>query len=505
MSTGLLTHRGLILPVGILKSSFKNKYDDFLEKLTVITPQKKGPPSIAKMYKCEKINGVSSIILPRFIGGALLKGKVISQMENLLPAVKPMKTRPILNCELFANQILILDYLCANIYTPANAASGIASCNLNFRAGCGKTYVAAGLIQRLAQRTLYVVPRKALKAQTVCDLREAFSITDETPTNITIGSYTKTPKKKDPRSDHKNQDVTVIVIDSALKQPKEFFAGYSLIIFDEIHMYCSDMRQEIFWKSNMRYQFGLSATTADRKDKRDIIYYKHLGEVINAESIPGFEYENVEFDCRVKIIRYNGPSDYTKRLAHASTGMMFMPYMIEQVLSDPYREQLALRELKSLYDWEGDEGQKHCIYIFCEEREPLLTLRDKIQTTLGVDVYAPEIGYFVGGIDDEQIIEIKRNARIILTTYGYSGTGTSMPKMTAMLLWTSRRANMKQILARIMRRGSDLSIPRIFIDLVDNKTPIRSQLSDRKIAYDFYQMKIDEQKINYTDIALPQR
>ncbi len=119
------------------------------------------------------------------------------------------------------------------------------------------------------------------------------------------------------------------------------------------------------------------------------------------------------------------------------------------------------------------------------------------------DVAAPElddVGEFVGGIKDAQVTALKTNARILLTTFGYSSTGISIDKMTAIVFATPRRANMQQILARILRRGGDLTITRRVIDIIDNRTPMRGQYADRALAYDFYWMDVEMQKKNWQEL-----
>jgi hypothetical protein len=178
--------------------------------------------------------------------------------------------------------------------------------------------------------------------------------------------------------------------------------------------------------------------------------------------------------------------------------------MNKQFLRDPFRNQLAIAALRELYTWRGPEGQQHCIYVFCEEVEPLDIIYRGFVDSFGEDaIVAPEIGKFTGGIKEAQIAAMRDGARIFLTTYGYSGTGVSIDKMTAIIFLTPRRANMKQILARILRRGGDQSITRRVIDIVDNKTGIKFQLGSRMLAYEYYGMEVENKKVNAPADAVP--
>ena len=71
--------------------------------------------------------------------------------------------------------------------------------------------------------------------------------------------------------------------------------------------------------------------------------------------------------------------------------------------------------------------------------------------------------------------------------------------MTAMMFLTPRKANMKQILARMLRRGSDNRIPRICVDIVDNKTALRYQVGERRNAYSIYGFQQSDTKVSYRD------
>jgi ATP-dependent helicase YprA (DUF1998 family) len=103
------------------------------------------------------------------------------------------------------------------------------------------------------------------------------------------------------------------------------------------------------------------------------------------------------------------------------------------------------------------------------------------------------MGNFVGGTNDQTQQAIREGCRVIFTTYAFSATGLSIPKMTAMILYNPRRAKMIQLFGRIQRRGSDESIPRIIVDIWDKRNPVyRAQLSDRLIGYEYYGANIEK-------------
>ncbi len=171
----------------------------------------------------------------------------------------------------------------------------------------------------------------------------------------------------------------------------------------------------------------------------------------------------------------------------------------EQVPHDEQRsEQVSHRQAQR------SEHEQHCIFVFCEEREPLIEFGKKLATYLSAYVSVPEldIGTFIGGISEQQSNDIKQHARIILATYTFAGTGISLLKATAICLLSSRRSQFKQIVARILRTSSNYNIPRIIIDVVNVNTPMKHQFGSRKLAYEYYGAQIQYKKIAWSDVVL---
>lgn len=510
---GYLTHKGFFVPVAALKERLGFPgYAALLRKLTITTMQKIGPPKITKMYlefnlpvpaKVGSGASITCVYLPRgYI--KLLSTATLTAVVNMF---KPIVLCDVaLKMKLYENQRILCDHLMKAVFTPERIRIGLATCILNLRAGLGKTFVAAGIIAALKMRTLYVVPTRPLALQAVKDL--------EVCMDGVIEVYGKTSSKKhkdDPKYNIARHNVTVIVINSAIMQTEEFFSKYSLVVLDEVHMYCTEHRRSIF-RMSTHCVLGMSATTEDRNDGCDIVAHRELAidGIIRAEEVDGFTYEDVDFDGTARIITYNGPPEYTQNLTHESTDNMFVHYMYNQFIEDPYRMKVVTDELVRLYDWRGPADQQHYIYVFAEEVEILRkakTAFNKVlcdrQDILG-DIDAPELGLelFTGGMKDEKINEIVLKGRVLFATFGFAGTGTSIPKMSAILYLTPRKSNMKQCVARILRRGSDITIPRIVSDIVDNKTGLRYQVGKRRLAYDFYGFETEYKKINYTDVPI---
>jgi superfamily II DNA or RNA helicase len=116
---------------------------------------------------------------------------------------------------LYDGQQIVLDHLMRSVYTPERIKNGTACAVLNLRAGMGKTFLAAGLIAALGLRTLYIVPKRPLLIQAVKDLKIALC-DDNRTVDIWAFERPKPPKTANP-------SIVVIVINSALARPSEFF------------------------------------------------------------------------------------------------------------------------------------------------------------------------------------------------------------------------------------------------------------------------------------------
>ena len=182
--------------------------------------------------------------------------------------------------------------------------------------------------------------------------------------------------------------------------------------------------------------------------------------------------------------------------------------------------------------------KKHGIFVFVETRDFIITLRDALLKQMDAseiyapEIYAPEIdnpeidnptsmGMTVdsqpsdigetasnpfekrlypkeepdaseetpisilrGGITKEDFENTKKcKSHIVLTTYGYSRRGISLPDMTALILVSPRRNGSTQIIGRILRRNSDEKIIRQIVDIVDVHTILKSQVNERLKTY----------------------
>jgi hypothetical protein len=480
-----------------IKSLFK--------RLTITTLQKKGPPKRCQMYRVEKVESTGHIhvYLPRHVAAELIDKHKIKTISRYPKERKIWASDHEFTARMFPNQQIIVDHLINNVYTDENVMKGVASATINLGAGLGKSFVANGVLQALKYETpfkmLYIVPKVPLAQQMINDLKVCYA----GETRPTIGILDATKKWED-----QVHDITIAVINSAVKMPIAWFKSFPFIVLDEIHTYCTPTYGDIFWKTQSQYTLGMSATTDSRADKFDPLYYNIVGDPIMCAKLEGFDEEEVQFDTTVKIVKYYGQDDYVGVITHPSTGCPFTPWMITKIESDEARRRVILELVLEAYNWRSECGTKrHNIYVYAEYKPMLNNFRDEFiallkdrQGTSADIAVEDEIAAFHGGVKDGRAIEAARaDGRILCSTYQYSGTGVSIPKMTVIVFMTPRKSGLVQIAARILRRSGDTTIPRMIYDVVDERTIFRHQFKHREVAYEHYGMALTEQKYKCKD------
>jgi superfamily II DNA or RNA helicase len=481
MENCVLGLSGMIIPDMTVRDHFKHKYQDLLKKLTIRTKQRVGPDKVARMYKLDTVDGIRVIHLPRATSAKLIDNGTIQKYKNIVPSGRKINVD--FQGELMPNQVLVVDKLISGAFSQEHQDQGFATATLDMPAGHGKSFAAASLIARLQLNTLYIVIRGKLQEQAVADLSACFP----------DAKICQTDGSKYAEGYAKIADVLVMVVNSVMDLPESFFAMFGLIIIDEVHTFCSQKRAELFWKCQTRCVLGMSGTTHHRSDGFDSVYHKHFGEPIVAKNIPGYDSMDTNFKGHVTAISYFGKPLHTQTIRSEATGSVFFPAMVTQFANDPDRNNLILSQILALFD---DASVERNIFVFSGSRDHLDTIermlkiefaRRKLDDKL---LFAPELCMMRGGTKTTEL-QRANESRIILTTYGYSSTGISIPKMNSCVFATPLRNGFAQICARAMRRGSDVNIVRKFIDVIDSGTTIKGQYYSRKNAYDVFGFTID--------------
>lgn len=362
---------------------------------------------------------------------------------------------------------------------------------------CGKSYVAMDIISKVKRKTLIVVPNTYLLNQWVKLLTEFF------PT-ATIGElYGKRKVDGDiivgiinTVADLDEFEISTKVpwpnIGKTIKYMKyvqkvsvdDLYAQIGLTIFDESQMYVSKEFRKAFQRVRSRFTIGLSATPDIREDKLDKIHLSWVGPILNADELEHYSPAQDAFQSTATMIKYHALDDHVQ-FKIRDDGMMDYQSIIEALVNDPHRNQLLVNQVLRL----AKKG--HYVFVFSDRRSHLEQLYDTISelsadSDIPINLEMPEASRKIilyGGSSDQTIQTANDMSNIIFTTYQYSSTGVSIKKMDCLVLTTPRRSNMKQIINRVFRLGSDQTIERQIIDLIDMKMPIKRQHLERLKAY----------------------
>lgn len=488
-----LTKQGILINLAdILQCIDMNLYLKLQERLTHIYLSSNGRKIVGKLtmrlfrihtvadaggqtrrlFACSRFCGIQRVLRETCITYDLRL-----KIENkILPGTMIPEARVTCGIILTENQQLVIDHLMTNIFSPVRQANGSSGCVFVMETGHGKSYIAAKLIAKLRRKTILVIPSEAIMDGWV-------KLFEKWMPDLRIGRYHGKCKC--------DGDVVLMVINSALGDQfafedarvswTEYINRVGLVVYDEIHNYPTAGRQEIFWRFGVRCLFGMTATPDERPDEMDVIYTKHIGPLINAPDVPGYNHEEIEWKGEVKVIQYRGHPDHTKRIT-GYDGVTNTTAMHKQFCADPYRNQMVLEEILAMQDAGLD------VFCFSEHREYLEYLYGLLMEA-GMSADAPELGKkggvtkLMGGSTGEDHARAGKT-QIVLVTYAYAKEGISIVKMNGIFFSTPRRRKMKQILGRILRRGGDPSIVRRIVDITDASTPLRSQLPTREIEYD---------------------
>ncbi len=508
--------------------------------LTITIPKKIGnkqfPPEITRLY----VYIGKYLIVPRFY-------PIIHQLpyKNTLQPQSHLDIA--FSFELITkNQEVVFEKL-KQIYSAPNG------CNLIMRTGEGKTFLGMKLIEFLKCRTLIVTHSREIAMTwhkymisfsfALCAKEGSKEINDNYLQNIshTPLLHPLLPKAKEEKAKEigtmftkcKNKKaITVGVINTLLKQPKEWF-DFDLVIYDEITEYVSDKRRIIFELASAPYLLGLTATPDVPKQN---IFKYNVGPLVYAKNLEGYSQTEINWRVCIKALKYYGPSEFTERKL-SSIGFTSACEMDKQFMEDPYRNRLICREILKLYalgknvyvffslcaygeiikkmlfsslssfspsgekesEKEGEkESEKEKNTSYSPPGEYASTLQTSLRSNEGsVEV----VDFLMGSYKTANLDELKKNKRsIILTTYKYCSKGISIDKMDAIILCQPRKADTEQTIGRILRASGNVESERIIVDIVDMKTTLKSQFSHRKKIYKEFNFDVQIEKIHYDSL-----
>jgi superfamily II DNA or RNA helicase len=367
-------------------------------------------------------------------------------------------------------QEIVVKWLLENIYTEHKIALGTASCIFVMDTGLGKSFIGCKLIEKFKQKTLIVIPNKS-------NIGGWKSAIEMYLPDLVIGEYHSGCQK--------DGQVVIMTIDSVIKSQifgkpyYEYLKTFGFVIYDEIHNYPTTTYVEVFWRTCFKYCLGLTATPNERADEMDCVYYKHVGQVVNAKQIPGFQdlIKETLWKGKVDVIEYYGSDEFTKEFRNTN-GWIDTTNMLKQFTKDPDRTEIIINLIKQKL------SENRNIFVFAVHRDFLEEIYEKLKKVVDESQIIPEMTTLMGGSTETQHKIAKETAQVILTTYSFGKESISIKRMDTILFAQPIRNRMRQTIGRILRKGGDESIIREIIDIRDMGTSLKSQFSTRKLIYE---------------------
>ena len=414
------------------------------------------------------------------------------------------------------NQEVVHNYLMKNIYNPINLKFGCAGCILNMDTGQGKSYSAAAIIGELKVKTLIIT-----HLSTIADDWITKTLKSQFPNN-SIGQYDGRIRVDGDivvgLIHSLNMPTIEIEINGKVKKfnPTDFFSRFGLIIYDETQKFNTKQYSKMYSKAHAPYMLGLSATPENCKFPKASFW--GIGKPVISENIEGYHKESVSFTGNVHMLKYKGPPVYTRLICN-SVGNFDYAGTCSMIISDPFRNQVIVNRILEI----SDKGLN--VFVFSDRRSHLKIMEQifiqmlnkrksktisELQSYFSGEVseiiesYCGRVSHqlLAGGscIADMELAE--NTASVIFTTYPYMDVGKSIVKMNAIILASPRRSNTKQVIGRILRLGSDNTIEREVVDVVDWNIKLKSQWSARKKIYKEKEFEISVDLVSHEDVFI---
>lgn len=479
-----LCQRGIKIKIADLhKLEIYNKIINFF---TIGVPQLGG--YIKKVHNHTTTD--NHLYLPRFgvmefMAKSNIKTEVINNIKSGVSPAIPFKWTG----QFSDNQPIIATHIMQNYFNKEMADAGRSGLILNLEAGQGKTYLATGLIEKIQRKTLVV-------CHTVSILNQWY--------DVLVKAYPKNKIARYYGNIKESGDIYIAVINSLLMdkitvddaqvEPMQFFQQFGYVIFDEIHLYSSKTRKQIYAKVQRKYMLGLSATPDE--SCLDAINVWNCGPILKAADLAGYSVEDIPFVGDVRVVKYTGHPEYIKPIINEKTEIINHAAMINKLCEDSYRLHLIVKiifELKAI---------NKNIFVFADRRDYLMRIKEHMEifNMASFIMDDSKTMKLMGGATADEMTDAKNNANVILTTYAFMGTGVSIPKMDALVLATPRKTKSRQYINRIFRLGGDYGSVRKIVDIVDWNTHMKSQWYKRKKYYDEKKLPISEKKYKWKDL-----
>ena len=318
--------------------------------------------------------------------------------------------------------------------------------------GKGKTVMALNIISKLKKKALVIVHKSFLLNQWIERIQQFLP-------GARVG------KIQGQIIDIEDKDIVIGMLQSLSQKdyPGDLFDSFGISIYDETH----HLGAEVFSKSMMKcmtnYTLGLSGTM-QRKDGLTKVFKMFLGNIIHKEKS-----NTSEHDVLVKGINYKVDDAEFNEMKYDYRGNPLYSTMISKLCNFNRRSEFILNVLKN----ELEQNNNQQIMILAHNKTLITYLHKAIEhRNIGT------VGYYIGGMKEEQLKE-SENKKIIIATYAMASEGLDIKTLTTLIM-ASPKTDVCQSVGRILRTKHTRPL---VIDIIDQHDIFVKQWQKRRQYY----------------------
>jgi superfamily II DNA or RNA helicase len=279
-----------------------------------------------------------------------------------------------------------------------------------------------------------------------------------------------------PKKETVTYDCTICMLQTVVQRtlPDSTFKSYGFTIFDECHHLGAAHFSRVLTKVQTKWMLGLSATPK-RDDGLTKVFEWFLGEAVYWEKVR-------EPDATVSVLTLNcsyEDPDY-EEVPVDWRGEAVLARLLGKVVDYRPRTE-AIAEI--IASWIKESAERRVLVL--SERKSHLETFEGLLSPLGV-----EIGYYIGGMKEEDRDKSAASARVVLATYAMASEAMNIKTLNAVVL-ASPRKKVEQSTGRILRiRPEQRNLEHRILDVIDSHGIYKGQWQKRMSYYKQCQYKI---------------
>ena len=264
------------------------------------------------------------------------------------------------------------------------------------------------------------------------------------------------------------------------------FRPFGFAIFDECHHLGASNFSRALFKIQTKYMLGLSATPT-RDDGLTKVFEWFLGTPVYWEKV-----READPDVIVKKVDFESDDPTYNDEPRDFRGEMMLSTLLTNVLQCEERNQLIDTVLADLC-----KEKDRRILVLSERKSHLQRIENGLPN-------GTTVGYYIGGMKEEEREEGARTAQVLLGTYAMASEAMNIKTLNTMIM-ASPRKKIEQSTGRILRIQKDArTVQPIIVDIVDSHGVYQGQWLKRRTYYKRCSYKIQDSSCGANASANPQ-